>query len=195
MQVRQEQSNLGMDDQNIGEKKGNVQSLLFLLIRMASVAKNGASRLSSVYPQSVREFFQPLDKWLIIPRNKASSRFWIAVILVGAITFILRAVNLGRSFEVFIDEFTYLVISQSVVRNLQVVLYGHPFYLHPPAYFFIEAAFLKVFQPGGDTIHTILCHAVYKCCYLEYLRRAAVSDCSARQGLVIWHRCGCIVRA
>lgn len=154
MQVRQKQLNLDMDDQHI-RKKGDVRSLLFLLIRMVSVVKYGVSRVSSAYPQSVRDFSQPLDKWIITLRNKVSSRFWIAVILVGAITFVLRAVNLGRSFEVFIDEVTYLVISQSVARNLQVELYGHPFYLHPPAYFFMEAAFLKVFQPAVDTIHII----------------------------------------
>ena len=94
MQVRQEQSNLGMDDPDI-RKEGVVRSLLFLLIRMASVVKSGAARVSSVYPQSAQDFFRPLDQWIILLRNKASSRFWIAVILVGATTFSLRAVNLG----------------------------------------------------------------------------------------------------
>src|SRR6266498_1976121 len=154
MQVKQKQLNLDMDNQD-REEKVDIRFLLLLFSRMASALKNGAFQVLSVYPQSVQDFFRPLDKQITILRYKASSRLWIAVILVGAITFSLRAVNLGRSFEVFIDEFTYLVISQSVARNLHVVLYGHPFYLHPPAYFFMEAAFLKVFQPGGDTIHTI----------------------------------------
>jgi 4-amino-4-deoxy-L-arabinose transferase-like glycosyltransferase len=87
--------------------------------------------------------------------KNSTLRFWLAVVLVGVITFGLRAYHLGRSYDIFIDEVTYLRISQNVASSLQVQLYGRPFFLHPPAFFFIEAAYLKLFPPNGDIIHTI----------------------------------------
>jgi len=91
----------------------------------------------------------------LFSRDNTALRFWAALFLVGILAFSLRAINVGDSFNIFIDEITYLQISQSVASNLHVQLHGQPFYLHPPAYFFIEAAYLKVFQPAGDMIQTI----------------------------------------
>ena len=152
MEVRQKQLNFGRDDQ-VREGIVDLRFLLFRFARMVSAVRNGAFRISIAYP--LKNISLPLNKGITALRDQASTRLWIAAIFVGAITFSLRALNLGQSFEIFIDEYTYLEISQSVAKSFQVMLYGHPFYLHPPAYFFIEAAFLRLFPPGGDTIHTI----------------------------------------
>lgn len=80
---------------------------------------------------------------------------WLVVILVGLAAFALRAVHLDRSWDIFIDEITYLRISQGVAENLQVRLYGEPFYLHPPTFFFLEAIYIKLFAPVGSLIEQI----------------------------------------
>ncbi len=80
---------------------------------------------------------------------------WTVVILIGVATFMLRAVRLGVSWDIFVDEITYLRISQNVAQHLDVKLYGNAFYLHPPAFFFLEGAYIKLFPPTGDLVHQI----------------------------------------
>ena len=80
---------------------------------------------------------------------------WTAAVLIGVATFVLRAVRLDVSWDIFVDEISYLRISQSVAQHLEVTLYGNAFYLHPPAYFFLEGAYIKLFPPTGDLIHQI----------------------------------------
>ena len=75
--------------------------------------------------------------------------------LMGAATFVLRAVRLDVSWDIFVDEISYLRISQSVAQHLEVKLYGNAFYLHPPAYFLLEGAYIKLIAPAGDVIHQI----------------------------------------
>jgi hypothetical protein len=77
------------------------------------------------------------------------------MLLIATAAFSLRSFQLGRSFEVFVDEITYLRISQGVADNLNVRLYGEPFYLHPPGFFFLEGAFVSLFQPIGEVIHQV----------------------------------------
>jgi len=89
------------------------------------------------------------------PRS-AIGRLAIGLALVSAmLTVLARATHLSQSWEVHVDEISYLRLSQSVAEHLSVQLYGQPFYLHPPAYFFVEGAFLKLWQPGGDLIAQI----------------------------------------
>ena len=80
---------------------------------------------------------------------------WAVVVLVGIVTFILRAVHLDRSWDIFVDEISYLRISQSVAENQEVKLYDNAFYLHPPLFFFLEGIFVKASPPGGDLVHQI----------------------------------------
>ena len=100
------------------------------------------------------------DTTQAVPAVKRSRRLkrlgsWIAIILIGVATFVLRAVRLSVSWDIFVDEISYLRISQSVARNMEVTLYGNAFYLHPPVYFFLEGAYIKLFPPAGDLIHQI----------------------------------------
>jgi 4-amino-4-deoxy-L-arabinose transferase-like glycosyltransferase len=80
---------------------------------------------------------------------------WAGIILLGVTTFVLRAVRLSVSWDIFVDEISYLRISQSVAQHLEVNLYGNTFYLHPPAFFFLQGAYVKLFPPAGDLIHQI----------------------------------------
>ncbi|WP_291423296.1 glycosyltransferase family 39 protein [Deinococcus sp.] len=91
-------------------------------------------------------------------------RLWLALLGVMGLTFLLRAFHVGPSWDIHVDELTYLNISRYVEQRLQVRLYGEPFYLHPPAYFFLEAAWLKLFHPTGDLIQQ-----VYAARYLNVL--------------------------
>jgi len=80
---------------------------------------------------------------------------WAAALSVGAITFFLRAFRLGVSWDIFVDEITYARISQSAAQNLEVTLFGNPFYLHPPLFFFLEGAYLQLIDPAGGLIDQI----------------------------------------
>jgi 4-amino-4-deoxy-L-arabinose transferase-like glycosyltransferase len=84
-----------------------------------------------------------------------SLMLWAAVVLIGCATFVLRAIHLDRSWDIFVDEISYLQLSQSVAENLEVTLYGDPFYLHPPLFFFLEGAYMNLLSPTGDLIHQI----------------------------------------
>jgi hypothetical protein len=109
-------------------------------------------------PTIPERIFSSVQKWksLVVSFwEKPALLLWIAVGVIGLVTFNLRAFQLGRSFDIFIDEFTYLQISQTIASTLHVQLYGQPFFLHPPAFFFIEAILLRIFQPAGDVIQQI----------------------------------------
>lgn len=87
--------------------------------------------------------------------NRGGVWFWLAVLVIFTISYALRAFNLASSWEVFVDEITYYRLSERVANYLQVSLYGNPFFLHPPAFFFLEAAYLKIVQPTGHIIQII----------------------------------------
>ena len=93
----------------------------------------------------------------IAERASSASGWWQALTLLAVftVTFVLRDYRLGPTFDIHVDELTYLNISQTVLDRLQVRLYGEPFYLHPPAYFFLEALLLKILHPVGDVIQQI----------------------------------------
>lgn len=71
---------------------------------------------------------------------------------VAVLTFALRAYALDRSWEVFVDEITYLRLSESAGGTGKVILYGKPFHLHPPAFFYLEGLYLRLIPEGVDTI-------------------------------------------
>ncbi len=96
----------------------------------------------------------PARATAVVARRTALAA-WAPAVLLGLLAFVLRAAYLNRSFDIFIDEITYLRIAQSVTQGLGISLYGQPFYLHPPAFFMLEAAYLKAVGPVGDTLHLI----------------------------------------
>jgi len=74
----------------------------------------------------------------------------LAVGLAALLTVLLRAVRLGPSFNIFIDEVIYVQLSQNAAATFEISLYGRPFFLHPPVFFYLEGAYLSlVRQPGA----------------------------------------------
>jgi hypothetical protein len=71
-------------------------------------------------------------------------------------TVAVRAVGNARGYDVFVDEVTYLRVSESVASDLSVRLYGEPFFLHPPALFFLEGGWLRVLGPFPDVIDAVM---------------------------------------
>ena len=79
----------------------------------------------------------------------------ILAFLVGIFTFLVRAIYLGRSFDIFIDEVTYLQIGRAMGFRQKLELAGQPFFLHPPAWFIIEGAYIRLFNITGNVIAQI----------------------------------------
>ncbi len=75
--------------------------------------------------------------------------------LFALLTHALRAVNLTDAFDIHVDEVIYYGISQNMADHFRLAFFGGPFYLHPPAFFLWEAAYIKLFQPAGDVIHQV----------------------------------------
>lgn len=88
-----------------------------------------------------------------------------AVVLAVLIAFGLRAFRVGTSWDLGEDELDYLQMSQGVLRVLWPVGWdGGPFYLHPPLFFFMEAAHMKLFGITGDLD---LIQQIYRVRYLN----------------------------
>ena len=86
------------------------------------------------------------------PGRREGNLTWVAVVLAVLLAFGSRAFRVGFSWDVYIDEVNYLQISQGVVRTMWVNGNEGPFYLHPPLFFFVEAAYIKVFGVAGNLI-------------------------------------------
>lgn len=95
----------------------------------------------------------------IIPTGRAVNlRAWalpLALVGVVLLTFFGRAIMLDRSYNIFIDEISYLRLGQSVAETGVPRLYGRDFHLHPPAFFFIEAGYLRLIQAVESPIAQI----------------------------------------
>jgi 4-amino-4-deoxy-L-arabinose transferase-like glycosyltransferase len=78
------------------------------------------------------------------------------VLAAFAFAFGLRLVFLDRSYDVFIDEITYFLISRDLAQGKGVTLHGSPFFLHPPLFFFLQAGWLAVAQPSGPLLEQVL---------------------------------------
>lgn len=92
---------------------------------------------------------RPADRW-------SGLTGWLWVPLVFAATVAVRAFGNGRGYDVFVDEVTYLRVSEAVGQDLSVRLYGEPFFLHPPALFVLEGGWLQVFGPFPDVIDGVM---------------------------------------
>jgi hypothetical protein len=68
---------------------------------------------------------------------------------VGALALGVRAVGLTTSFELWVDEMLYSDLGASLGRGEIPRLADGPFFLHPPGYFAIEAAVIRLL--GLDT--------------------------------------------
>jgi hypothetical protein len=81
-------------------------------------------------------------------RAHAGSLTWpLTVVAIGSVALAMRLIGHSTNYELFIDEITYATIGQAVALGHGVSLYGPPFFLHPPLFFYLEAGLLDLF--GG----------------------------------------------
>lgn len=73
-----------------------------------------------------------------------------AAVLAAVVAVGLRAWHLGQSYELFIDEVFYSRIAESVATHGTLNFYNERFYLHPPLYFFEQAAVIRLFHVHGS---------------------------------------------
>lgn len=88
-------------------------------------------------PESLRE-------WL--PRTWQWSTFLVVATLA---TIGLHLWRVSTSYDLFIDEPFYAQVGQSIARGGMPFATGSPFFLHPPGFFLVEAAWMHLF--GGHT--------------------------------------------
>jgi glycosyltransferase involved in cell wall biosynthesis len=79
-----------------------------------------------------------------------------ALLAVGVSTFAVRALLVQHAFEIHVDEPIYLRISQNVARFFSLTYGNHPFFLHPPLFFLIEAGYLRLLNPSGDPVQQVI---------------------------------------
>jgi 4-amino-4-deoxy-L-arabinose transferase-like glycosyltransferase len=128
---------------------------------------------------SIKSVARNARRWQEEIRARASSEDRVlacaAIVLAVLAAFGLRAFRLGVSYEISQDEIDYLLVSHGVLQTLWPVGRLGPFYLHPPGFFFMEAAYIKLFNINGDLISQI-----YGVRYLN----AAIGALSA--GALLW---------
>ncbi|GAB4200459.1 MAG: hypothetical protein OHK0022_21540 [Roseiflexaceae bacterium] len=94
-------------------------------------------------------FQAPANRW------QARRTTLIALVAILAMTVLLRSIRLGPSFNIFIDEITYVQLAKNAASTLRIAIYGHSFYLHPPAYFYMLGGYLALIRPEGDLVAQI----------------------------------------
>ena len=103
--------------------------------------------------------------------TSSGSRFrWWWLLVVFGLAFLVRAVGLGSAYGVFVDEITYRELGRSIAYSGNLDLYGAPFFLHPPLFFVIEAAFLRLTPERTDIFE-----AVFQLRYLNVAFGAATT--------------------
>ncbi len=76
-------------------------------------------------------------------RHALSSAPVLAAAL-GGLALLVRSVGLTRSFELWIDEIHYADLGASLSRGEMPALADGPFFLHPPGFFALEAAVIRL---------------------------------------------------
>lgn len=91
--------------------------------------------------------------WRAMLRTAGAWLLLVTVLLVSfSGTVLLRGVNLNNSFDIFVDEANYVSIAQGVREVSRPETFEGPFYLHPPAFFYLQAAYLELMQPADNLV-------------------------------------------
>lgn len=106
-------------------------------------------------------------------------------ILLLLLVYALRAYRLAPSFDIFVDEITYYRISESILKEGAVRLYGEPFHLHPHGFFYLQALYLSLFRTGRDLFEQIYL-ARYLNIGLAALTAVALFDMARRLTSLRW---------
>lgn len=79
----------------------------------------------------------------------------LALASIVGVAWLLRATDITRNYDIFIDEVTYTRVAGNLANGHGLVLYGVPFDLHPPAGLALYALAIKAFGLHGE-LATIL---------------------------------------
>ena len=111
------------------------------------------------------------DLLVLVSRHKSHLVPWLCrlplsalAVTAGVLALAVRAVNLYRAHDIFIDELSYSRIGESILHGAQPELYHRPFFLHPPLFFDVESLWLRVFGTNHSIVDTI-----YELRWLEIL--------------------------
>ncbi|MGO9971272.1 MAG: ArnT family glycosyltransferase [Solirubrobacteraceae bacterium] len=87
----------------------------------------------------------------------AYPRIPLAVVagIAGVLATLLRLVGLGRSLDIFGDEVIYATLGRSVRSGGFPTFDGSRFFLHPPGFFYLEAAWAHLFGYRSDVVANI----------------------------------------
>ncbi len=90
-----------------------------------------------------------------VRRRVASTPLLLAATL-AALTFAVRSIGLARSFELWIDEMHYADLGASISRGEMPALADGPFFLHPPGFFLVEGAVIRLLDlQTGDSMDLV----------------------------------------
>ncbi|WP_045745228.1 glycosyltransferase family 39 protein [Actinoplanes rectilineatus] len=91
-------------------------------------------------------------------RRRPGPRATTALTVVGlaALTLVLRLIGVRTAYDVFVDEPFYVSLGRSVADgHLVPIGSGTPFLLHPPGFFWLEAAWSAIMPFTGDAFYDI----------------------------------------
>jgi 4-amino-4-deoxy-L-arabinose transferase-like glycosyltransferase len=89
----------------------------------------------------------------VVPAAASGSRaLTLLVVVAGVTTTVIRLAATSRSFDLFGDEVIYTDLGHSAAAGGFPGISGHPFFLHPPGFFYLEAGWEKLLGYQGDLI-------------------------------------------
>ena len=86
----------------------------------------------------------------------ARTGFAVAVAAIILLALAMRLINRSTNYDVFVDELTYSSVGRAVSEGHGATLYGSPFFLHPPIFFYLEAGLLRLFGTPGSALALVL---------------------------------------
>ena len=95
-----------------------------------------------------------------VPAARARSSRWTPVVaaplLVFAVALTVRLIAIGRAYDVFVDEVSYVGVARNLATGQGLVLNGGPFHLHPPGFFLVLAGFFDLTGMPSGTASLVL---------------------------------------
>jgi len=127
------------------------------------------------------------------PTRKDRLLLVVWLLLISAVALAARLVAHGHSYELFIDEVSYVDVARNLATGHGLVLFGGPFDLHPPAMFAVLALVISVFSSHGPLARLVLelrpVDAVFGAatCVAVFLlvRRVASTSAAVAAGLLL----------
>lgn len=89
------------------------------------------------------------------PKRLSARVIGLTSIAIGGIALILRLVGGSRSLDIFGDEVIYRNLGHSAHSGGLPTIDGHEFFLHPPGFFYLEAAWERLFCVRVDVVDSV----------------------------------------